>query len=207
MDDTKQLYEILKRRPNKTWGFVVYRTTYNNDADWERAMEAIRENLEKGVTLEDPEMEQMFRQRMDWKFVDDKASLNGATRADLRERFLRWVDSEQGRRPAQARYVFFLEIDESSLRSIIDLGAMDAHYNLVHSHWRPGMNEEDENENENEDEDQSLQPIDGCRQEDVGWMKVQPILLGPDFCSFVEMYLEDHSWKREYVRPPGVHNI
>lgn len=102
--------------------------------------------------------------------------------------------------------MFFLEIDESSLRSIIDRGAEEAHYNLIDSRWEPRVQGTEDISYEPEDIGEPLEPIDGCTQDDVGWMKVKPTILGSSLFWRVEGYLDTH-WEKEYVRPPEVGRI
>lgn len=156
---------------NDKWGFVVYRTTYNDDEEWNRVKQIIIDQATKRLRIPD------LANYMDWSFIDDKAALNGASRAFLRQQFRSWAAQQQGdggppRFSGSSRYVFFLEVDEESLRSMIDKtgGRRHGHINLVDSLWEPDMSRpESEADRLQELEDEAeREPIDGCREEVVG---------------------------------------
>ncbi|KAL4902737.1 hypothetical protein BDW74DRAFT_157486 [Aspergillus multicolor] len=76
------------------------------------------------------------------------------------------------------------------------------HVNLVLADWEPEDGLEDGGEGWYEEE--VLELIDGCTQEDVGWMKVSGSGLLP--CFFI--YLGDpEDWHYKYVRPPEMYYI
>ncbi|KAJ0304767.1 hypothetical protein COL516b_005543 [Colletotrichum fioriniae] len=113
----------------KKWGFVVYRTTYNNSSDqpWAKFKEHVVNNLSKSVLESDaPEI----IDNMDIIFVDDP-TLEGVSVSDLQRRFRAWVQkedmgpfetdesggSERHYVPRGARHEFFILVDDVGLHS------------------------------------------------------------------------------------------
>lgn len=142
--------------------------------------------------------------------VFEDFSFDGANTAFLRTHFRKWVENaEQKEREkgidtlyTSGRYMFFVMVDQESLESVLDSDpeAMitTGFVSLVYGDWEPEANEDGENEN--------LEPIEGCTQEDVGWMKisydeVQSIGAGGLVMS------DMHDWDRYYTRPPEVQTL
>jgi hypothetical protein len=86
--------------------------------------------------------------------------------------------------------------------------------NFVDSQWKPlgertnpyGVEEDEDYEvyedEEDEDEDEVLDPIDGCTEENVGWMKLQASSsIGAEFYLIVYGYRAG-GWYVAYQRPP-----
>ena len=172
--------------------------------------------------------------QLEWVWVEDRARLDGASRERLRKEVFRgWVDGELERSRAMGvevgplaaegsddkvrfdpaavpRYAFFVQVDEEALRSLGERGddgwdAPGAHVKFVDAGWEPmeeekywdGVAEEDRFE-------ETYDEIDGCRQENVGWMRISPYMLGGEFydawCGVVDV------WYAFYRRPPETLN-
>lgn len=104
---------------------------------------------------------------------------------------------------AVPRYAFFVQVDGEALRSLGDLegnewDAPGAHVKFVDAGWEP-MAEEDRL-----DELETYDKINGCSQENVGWMRISPYMLGEEFynalCGVVDV------WYTFYRRPPETVN-
>lgn len=204
------------RGTRKKWGYVVYRTTYLNDEEWGRVKQIIVQKATDGAAgIPD------LMNYMEWIFVDDKATLDGASRASLRQRFRSWAaETAPGAGYDDAEYpgghsrlVFFLEVDEESLRSIIDGTFTDdvgltvgGHINVVDSQWEPDTKEFNHEEDRLADLEwqKLMKPIDGCREVDVGWKKMEADLLTPEFQDELDWLMEGTNWHRMYTRPPRV---
>jgi hypothetical protein len=80
--------ETLEQSKHDKWGYVIYRCTYRNDRDWNRFKQLVhkrsRENIEESDTPQ-------IAQSLEWTFVEDRDALDGASRAQLRERFNKWA--------------------------------------------------------------------------------------------------------------------
>lgn len=115
------------------WGWVIYRTTYGSDKDWERFKIFIEKQAL--ANYEESELPSSVKDAMEWTFVSDK-TLQGASREALRERFRSWVAEAEPREqrlgPAPqgsflehyipARYRYFVQVDEECLRSVVGSG-------------------------------------------------------------------------------------
>lgn len=200
------------REHNGRWGFVVFRTTYHSDDEWQHVKELIINRAKKHTPI--PELVD----HMDWVFFDDKNIFDGMSRSSLRERFHIWAADAASRTtlpPKDAglasRYNFFFDVDEPSLRSIVDYTGVTTggFLNLVDARWKPGcthagLDEEELEQQLHEDEDE--EPIDGYKEWSVGWMKLEFKGLSIAFqVNEADGFVDDDSeWKRFYVRPPGV---
>jgi hypothetical protein len=114
------------------------------------------------------------------------------------------------------RYRFCIQVDEASLQSVISEEG-GGWVKLIKGDWEsreatrqqqqphetgPKVMAEDEGEFTDDDEDDEEYPaIEGCTEEDVGWMKVQLRSVMPDF--YVNLR-DPNAWHTEYRRPPDV---
>ncbi|KAK3110182.1 hypothetical protein LTR53_015798 [Teratosphaeriaceae sp. CCFEE 6253] len=73
------------------WGFVLYRCTYGDDERWHRFL--ARLTTHRDAVLRDHYHLPALADSHDWAVQDD-ASLNGATRDEVRRRFRRWVAAD-----------------------------------------------------------------------------------------------------------------
>ncbi len=215
---------FLREDSHHIWGFVIYRCTYDSDADWQEFMKYYRAQLEKslksynGLDLLDGLRITVF---------DDKETFDDAFTMDVREHFKEWTktapEEEQGGRgeregvigeSGSQRYRYCVQVDEEALESVINLpafttatdGAREGHVNLIWRDWETGpiVVRGDDGEvirtverEEEEDEDE----IEGCKLHDVGWMMVGMRHVGLG----VYYYLRDlNAWYIEYRRPPQV---
>ena len=202
----------LQEDGHHTWGFVIYRTCYNNNTheDWAEFLKRLR-------------------WRMEWTFdryngrdildlftltVTDDRELDGASTATVREHFRQWCitapQSEQQQsttggseiRPGQSpRYRFAIQVDAASLKSVVyDAPAppvRDASKSgwvkLIDASWQAVLPPETLQD--------FYEPIEGVVQDDVGWMKI------PYQRVMSEYYVlgrDRNFWPIYYRRPPFV---
>lgn len=149
----------------------------------------------------------------EWTFVEERASLDAASRAQLRNRFNEWaaqaVTVEQpemltdNRHVASVhgvpRYNYFIQIDEEALRSMLDRSEdsyLEPRFvNFVDSRWKTFGRDS----LEDVDDDEQFDSIDGCTEENVGWMRVAPSRLDEEF-----YMMDEVAWYVYYLRPPDV---
>lgn len=149
----------------------------------------------------------------EWTFVEKRASLDAASRAQLRNRFNEWaaqaVTVEQpamltdNRHVASVhgvpRYNYFIQIDEEALRSMLDRSEdsyLEPRFvNFVDSRWKTFGRDSPEDV----DDDEQFDSIDGCTAENVGWMRVAPSRLDEEF-----YMMDEVAWHVYYLRPPDV---
>ncbi|MCJ1224048.1 hypothetical protein MMC12_000691 [Toensbergia leucococca] len=192
--------EVLKHQlqedGQRNWGFVIYRCTYGNDNLWNYFMKVINERVRASLDFyETPEL----MKTLDWRVEEDRAFLDGASKDQVRQHFRHWIvtNTAAGRKERLApRYNYCVHVDKESLESVIkyapqppdaDLAPI-GYVNIISANW---TFEEDEDEDE----------IEGCTQNDVGWMKAPVDGLAPGFYS---MLGESGGWEICYVRPPGI---
>ena len=191
----------LQEDGHRTWGFVIYRCTYESDDDWDRFMglrDQIRCTLEiyNGLDMMDSLSVTVF---------EDRSILDGASTSVVREHFKQWAatapQQEQGTGPALSqRYRYCVQVDAVALESIIHDAPSppqpgiisDGFVNLIWKDWEPSRPDPREEVEE---------PIEGCTQHKVGWVRVayQDVMVD------VYHYLRDwNDWYSEYRRPPEV---
>ena len=157
---------------------------------------------------------------------EDPAKFEGASKTAVREHFKNWVQraaNEELDGPSgtsgmlfrgagtTARYQFCLHVDAKALYSIIDkasrtpkkTAALDGHIVLINAKWRLPDEEECayllEEEGMEDPLDEGFEPLEVCRLEDVGWIKVRPTYLLPDFYPRIAAL-----WEKYYRRPPAL---
>jgi hypothetical protein len=156
-------------------------------------------------------------------FVEDRATLNGATKDHLRSRFKQWasdaVKTEQPRVEdyrfatlGNPRYTYFIDVDEGALKSVVydalqppekDFDGV-GYVNFVDGRWKP-LSELTSNIGQvDEGEDEVHEAIEGCTEENVGWMKITSRMVGADFYEAMMGYSD--LWYLKYQRPPETVN-
>ena len=68
-EDLVRTRRLLNNDPTATWGFVVYRQTYDDDAEWARFMQYL--NTRTRLGLEEYGNGALF-ERIDWQVQDNK---------------------------------------------------------------------------------------------------------------------------------------
>ncbi|KAG7039171.1 hypothetical protein JMJ77_0003457 [Colletotrichum scovillei] len=212
------------------WGWVIYRTTYGDDEAWERCKEIITYRTRRNIADSDaPEIAKY----LELTFVDDKSLFDGASKHQLRSHFRTWsLDAFQSENPrvkdvsgdlgywmqgcGVPRHVYFFQVDLESLRSIVfeapqppdyDLD-LESHINFIDAYWKPLRERAEVLQHTDQDEidasETAYEPIEGCGEENVGWMKVSPETMGSDW---YEVWLgsiggDASMWYAFYKRPP-----
>ncbi|OBT69642.1 hypothetical protein VE03_00950 [Pseudogymnoascus sp. 23342-1-I1] len=189
------------------WGWVLYRCSYDDDEAWARFQEIINERSRKEMERRGfpPEV----TNSLEWTFVSDRASFDGASRDQLRQHFHAWAavaeKTEQPRAVEKEinwggarspRYLYFIQVDEEALRTVADADPYDimdgGWVNLVRCSDRDLDLDQRERERENVDE------ADG----DEGWMMIAADMVGPDFYDAIGPVPQD--WYTFYTPPPGL---
>lgn len=200
----------LHQDGHKAWGFVIYRCTYESDSDWAEFMSRLRYHIHDTLTFYNG-LDML--DSLELTVIDHAATLADASTSAVREHFRQWVttacQTEQGTGPGMSqRYRYCIQVDYEALHACVheapappEIDTTDEGFvNVIWNNWQPvsgSMGDEDEDEGG----DEGLEPIEGCTQEDVGWMMVayQDVM--------VDMYhlLRDtNAWYTEYRRPPEV---
>lgn len=113
------------------------------------------------------------------------------------------------------RYRFCIQVDEASLQSVISEEG-EGWVKLIKGDWEsreatrrpqqqhetePKVLAEHEDKFTDDEDDEEYPAIEGCTEEDIGWMKVQLTSVMPDF--YVNLR-DPNSWYTEYRRPPDM---
>ncbi|KAL4861149.1 hypothetical protein BDV12DRAFT_191269 [Aspergillus spectabilis] len=191
---------------SKKWGWVIYRCTYNDEATWQRLKQSIFNQIHERIAKSNtPEL----INHLDMVFFEDRALFEGASREQLRVHFKAWRDDafsklgpsdlrvyHGGWRPGfvmrhpdfmMSRFQQFIQVDDESLQSMCEefedpvflLGT--GHVNFVFADWPHKWEWKEEEEEDCDDDNEVFEPIDGCTEKDVGWMKVAATGLDPSF--------------------------
>lgn len=200
---------------HRTWGWVIYRCTYDDDSEWKEFMDRIRFYIRKTLQFYNG-LDMM--ESLNLTIFDDRSMFDGANKSAVRDHFKKWADTapqlEQGTVPGYTnsqRYRYCLQFDSAALRSVIDappppedqLG--NGFVNIIRSDWMPRTREEYLEELEGMQEGwtpEVFDSIEGCTEEDVGWMRISYTgLMVTWYCLFRGSGGE---WDVEYRRPPQI---
>ena len=200
---------------HRTWGFVIYRTTYASDADWAGFLRRLHFQMQ--------DMFDYFHggdilEKFNLTVFEDRALFDNASTNTIRQHFQQWsstayrTEQQQqledggsgsgsrvgiGRSP---RYRFAVQVDASALHSVVhdapappDLDTTTKGWvRLIDKSWYLGRSEGGGS---------GGPMIEGVSERDVGWMKV------PYQNVMTEWYTKCRSlnnWGLNYRRPPGV---
>ncbi|CAH0045718.1 unnamed protein product [Clonostachys solani] len=76
-----------------TWGFVIYRCTYSDDAAWNRYLAFMHKEIAWSLGVCGTDL--LLTQYLDMTVVEDPSTLNNALKAAVRDHFETWVDANQ----------------------------------------------------------------------------------------------------------------
>jgi len=206
LNTADHIERYLQADGHKTWGFVIYRCTYDSDDEWNEFMSRLRYRIRKtleyynGLDLMDS---------LGLTVIEDSENLDDVEASVVREHFKTWAETaaarEQGvvqdetRAWESQRYLYCIQVDAEVLESVVHWAeappAIDARsegfVKIVSRYWEPfGAR----------DRDPPQEPIEGCTEVDVGWMMV-------DYTNVVEFYhilRSRNDWGTVYTRPPNV---
>lgn len=191
------------------WGFVVYRTTYDDDEAFQRFVALMRQSVEE--TLEGRGQKDLLLQYHDFIIMDDK-KFDGATKLQIRKHFVAWIAEQKdaGVIPELActhtwlipRFTHCLVVDKASMQNFTDYENWAPPYllynrpppacALVDADWKsPGKGSA------------VCEPIENCRKRYVGWMYIT-------LSYVVGMYSENNipdfedEGIQNYSRPPQI---
>ncbi|OAL43179.1 hypothetical protein IQ07DRAFT_305265 [Pyrenochaeta sp. DS3sAY3a] len=196
--------ESLALMPGTKWGWVIYRCSYS-DADnetWAQFRSRVEASSREDIAQSDaPEI----AQSLEWTWVEDQATLEGASTAALRKRFRAWAADQVAQQPINyepssvSRYKYFIKIDKEVLQNLAafleDGWSRDEFVKIVDAYWEP--------DGEPDEERDVLAPIDGCTERDVGWMRIGPHLLNAEFYDALDG--DEMAWEDQfYTRPPSI---
>lgn len=206
------LERLLQADGFDTWGFIIYRCTYQSYADWEKFINLLFDQTISSLKCYNgQDLLDNFAPT-----VMEDSSFEGATTATLREHFNKWATTakhqEQNVPPGQehhtqsGRYRYFLMVDQEALLSVLNESELDfsesAFVRLVDGQWEPEVLDEEELEALGGPPEE-FEPLEGCTLEDVGWMKIP--FGESEFTGFVWFQCDTNGWDMFYIRPPEMH--
>ena len=212
----QELAEELQFYNHRKWGWVIYRCTYGDDEAWERFKVLVTRYSRRD--LQDKDVPQIVADGIDWTFVSDPTTLDGASRNALRKRFQSWVaDAEPAEqsglipsRLAQhnlksSRYTYFVQVDEASLRSVVDADPADdldpGWVNLVRCAEGLDDNLSPEGQIAQEEYKRELAK-EGEEYISENWIMLAASSMSVDFYASLNSISE--SWYMHYSQPPNL---
>jgi hypothetical protein len=207
---------LLKQYGHRYWGYVIYRTTYANDDDWDKFVQRLKFWIERAFErCNGRDILDLFKLTV----FSDQAQFDGADTAAIRAHFKQWAEtawSEEQKLdksgldtwpPLQMtqnpRYHFCIQVDEVSLRSCLETAAPpslqgfgEGWVKLISKNWIPMRNDPRAPARW-----PTYEPIEGVTEHDVGWMKVPYHQVMQEFYSGTP---RENGWSYEYCRPPRV---
>lgn len=199
---------------HRTWGFVIYRSTYDSDADWEEVMRRIRAHTQETMDMFNG---QDVLDRMTWTVFDDRSLFDGVPTATIRKHFKDWSESavlaEQGTTDPgkSSRYCYCLQIDHEAMQSILQAPAPPDYIRgntgwvkLIVKDWLPF----DENPRlaaaraqEYQRDTTVYEPVEGMTEEHVGFVRCTTISVMVNLYIVFRDPISFVVWER---RPPEI---
>lgn len=75
------------------WGFVVYRCTYSDDATWDRYVQQMNQAIHDELEFHGRDL--LLSKYFEMKVIDDRATLENASKSRVRDHFVQWVEANQ----------------------------------------------------------------------------------------------------------------
>ncbi|KAK4148349.1 hypothetical protein C8A00DRAFT_39124 [Chaetomidium leptoderma] len=117
------------------WGFVIYRGVYGDDEAWNSFVQCFRDNVHLDLVRGSPkhgaaQRGALLEQYAQWTVIEDSAALDGASRDDIRQRFVGWREGRIVRRPGETfpmpgdpstilpRFTYCLYVDHECLATL-----------------------------------------------------------------------------------------
>ncbi|KAK2029946.1 hypothetical protein LX32DRAFT_651931 [Colletotrichum zoysiae] len=162
------------------WGFVIYRCTYDDDELWSRYLAQLKSFCHDNLV--EHRRAELLEQYLVWVVIEDRATLENASRSDVRKHFNQWVlDQDVPKLPVSAitnrlpiqlpLYQYCLYVDKQCLGTLtrfqeandgtaFSLGLLPpVAFAVIDRSWTPdgsdgGGKDEIENKEDDDDEDE-----------------------------------------------------
>ncbi|KAJ5322626.1 hypothetical protein N7452_010915 [Penicillium brevicompactum] len=207
---TRLLDEYLREGGYRKWGWVIYRSTYKNDEDWNCLKRLITEAMRKSIEYhKTPDLDHSLNQSLSLTFLEDRPNFEMHQMISFAPTF-RKFDPELATAP---RYRYFIQIDEDSLDSLLrdtESGLRSNGYvNFVDGWWKSLREQYAKSQDPDlkEEIDEQLahgyQSIEGCVEENTGWTMLHKLDMSVSFYHYTSGFVED-VWPLYYQRPPDI---
>ncbi|KAL0933647.1 uncharacterized protein CTRU02_210446 [Colletotrichum truncatum] len=197
------------------WGFVVYRCTYDDDDLWNRYLAQLKDNCR--YHLEKYRVDKLLEQYLDWVVVENRDTLDNASRPTIRQHFQKWVSSQRAvawedEHPGISdlpRFKYCLYVDKKCLDTL-EPSQRDVHPRfreagtplvvaIIDRQWTPNRRGKD-----NPMDEGGFPPIDGSDRRYVGWRWQNSIYLSMLYSGLWWCDLDDEI---SYKRPPAINPV
>lgn len=211
-----RIEEAYQADGHSTWGYVIYRTTYESEADWTEFMRRLRAWTEDGMEICNG---QDVLDQMAWTIFDDRERFDGADVATIRRHFRAWAEtaaqSEQPRRPDGApagmgrspRYRYCIQIDAEALKSCVHDAPPPPEIDddkrgwvkMIEKDWM--LRSEDPRWAGRELDTTAYEAIDGVTAYNVGWLKCP---FRSVMTEYYMLFQDPNAYTVNYRRPPRI---
>ncbi|KAK6392156.1 hypothetical protein LTR65_003928 [Meristemomyces frigidus] len=216
--EAQVIYDTISHNHDGRFGFTVYRCVYGNDEEWSRFMERLTAHAH--ADLDRDPYGHLVKPLIVWNVQDNETELDGQSGTptfDPFSIFRDWVRSVKDDQ-SLSRYAHCIHADAEVVQSVLTGGepgsrtpddilrpkgfvnVIDLQFKEQPEQLGPEDISDDEERQEHNDGDEGYPPIEGCKREDVGWMKVAARMLVPG----AYQLLMKNGWPVVYVRPPQV---
>jgi hypothetical protein len=75
----------------RRWGFVIFRTVYTEESQplWDSYIEFLKTSVEEELELK--ELSTLLKPLLEWTIIEDRETLDNASKQQVRERFSEWA--------------------------------------------------------------------------------------------------------------------
>ena len=207
---------------HRTWGFVIYRTTYESDADWAEFMQRLRWWTTDAMEIFNG---RDVLDRLTWTVFDNREHFDGADTAAIRRHFRAWAEtavlSEQASDAVDAppmvsegaspRYRYCIQVDAAALNSCVhnnnppppDCRLEQAGWvKVIDKNWIPRHANPVFAGRRPDPHAYDFEPLEGgVTEEHVGWLKCP---LPAVMTEYYYLLRDRNGWMVVYRRPPVV---
>ncbi|KAH7166405.1 hypothetical protein EDB81DRAFT_918820 [Dactylonectria macrodidyma] len=182
------------------WGFVIYRCAYADNAQWESYLEFFKASVKQ--ELEALELSSLLWKYLEWTIVEDRQSLDGASKQRVRDEFTHWAIDRARIEPDIAetpRFRYCIYIDQKCLDTVdqyetwVATGAEGKLKNVVCAVLDKDCGLSGRGR-------RGFPSVEGCVRSDTGWMYMT-IKCVPDVYNRLSYQALAEA---DYERPPAV---
>lgn len=120
-NDADNIERQMQQDGHRTWGWIIYRCTYADDAQWAAFMERLSYYINATLDFHNG---LDLNESLDVQVIEEPELLDGASPATVRQLFRTWAETapqrEQGRPAMRSqRYRYCLHVDQAALESVL----------------------------------------------------------------------------------------
>ncbi|KAK4249168.1 hypothetical protein C7999DRAFT_30381 [Corynascus novoguineensis] len=196
------------------WGFVIYRGVYGDDDAWNAFVQCFRDNVHLDLARGNALRGALLEQYAQWTVIEDSAALDGASKDDIRQHFVRWREGRIVTRPRNPfsmpgdpspvlpRFSYCLYVDHACLDTLgAHLAARPS--DISRPHFPPPPLVAiiiDGNYAPRQDAQGPYPPVDGSTARYLGWEYFDTRYICGLYDDFHVSTLDNY----DYQRPPAI---